>query len=441
MATMTQAAPGMRVKKTTFTEVLPAEASPTDAQPSKFYSDTWENVVNKLTQAQWSEHLVRVYRAGEKWEQGAAPVDNVFTGPFSEEDIRARFGGGKFILWMLGPPKKHTLVAKWQVELEGAPIINSVPRNGQAAGTESVAIEAMRLYANPQFMQLQMDVMRSSMLTALEMVKGQMPSQQNPLETLRAAKEILGGGNGDHSLLDTIRVLKEIGVIGSPEKKGIDEILGLITTLKTSGLIPSGAPKADLAATFANNLPMLVDRVVNGLHEFRLTSEANERAVRLNRGEIKPGDPNVIDVNPTPPNSPATQAAPSTTGAAPTPAVSGANPSQTSITPEVAQTIIAQSHLHRLVMGIKNPKSTGQDMYDYLVNAWPEILDELAKMSKETLLAFFKNREAQIQYFGADTLAEVGDDPRLPKMIEDFLRIAKENAALETAATSTAGIV
>jgi len=269
------------------------------------------------------------------------------------------------------------------------------------------------------------------------LIKSQIPQPQDPLATLRNAKEILGvGASPEHGLLDTIRVLKELGVVGSPEKKGVEEILSLITTLKTSGLIASGVPKADLASTFASNLPMLVDRMVQGLSEFRKTSEAQERTIRLQRGEMKPGDPNVIDVAP----SPAPQAAAVANGANSTVAAAP-SPESTAVTPEVAQAIIAQSHLHRLVMGIKNPKSTGQDMYDYLRNAWPEILDELVKFSKEQLLAFFKSRDAQMQYFGAALLTEVADDPRLPAIIEDFLKIAKENAELEKAATPAGGVV
>jgi len=380
---------------------------------------------------------MRVYRAGEKWDRGAAPVDNTFTAPFTEEDVRARFGGGKYLLWLYGPPKKQTLVGRYTLELEGQPIVNSVPRNGNGAtGSESVALEAMRMYGNPEFVRMQMQMMITAATEAMALMKSQIPTPQNPLETLRAAKEILGGGNGEHDLLNTIRVLKELGVIGSPEKKGIDELLGLITTLKTSGLIASGVPKADLASTFASNLPMLVDRMVQGLSEFRKTSEAQERTVRLQRGEMKPGDPNVIDVAP----SPAPQAAAVANGANSTVAAAPSSES-TAVTPEVAQAIISQSHLHRLVMGIKNPKSTGQDMYDYLRNAWPEILDELVKFSKEQLLAFFKSREAQMQYFGAALLTEVADDPRLPAIIEDFLKIAKENAELEKAATPSAGVV
>jgi hypothetical protein len=425
MATMTQPAPGLRVKKTTFTEVVPAENGQNDARASRFYARPWEDVVNDEN-LDWSEHLVRVYRAGEKWERGAAPVDNVFNAPFSEEDIRARFGGGNFLLWMLGPPKKHNLVAKWQVPLEGTPLMNSTPRNGYgtASGSDSVAIEAMRMYANPQFMQLQMDAMRTAMITAIEMVKGQIPQAQDPLQTLRNAKEILGVGTPVANPMDDIykQLMTALvqKLLNPPETNSFDATLELVNKIKSAGLF-GGVPKADLASTFAANVPMLADRFVAGLESMRMRAEAEERTVRMQRGEMRPGDPNVITVEN---QAPAQSAAPSPpNGAAPSSASSAVT-----VTPEVAKAIIAQSHLHRLVAGIKQPDSTGQDMYDYLRNAWPEVLDELSKMSPAILLGFFKSRELQNTYFGCDILFQVGEDPRLPKMIEDFLRIAKENA-------------
>jgi hypothetical protein len=429
MSTMTQAPPGVRVKKTTFTEVLPPEdRSPADAHPRPFYARDWETVVNELTASEWEGHLMRVYRADEKWDRASSPIDNTFTGPFSEEDMRARFGGGKYILWLLGPPKKHNLVGKYQVTLDGPPLLNGVPRNPSAAdGSNNVALEAMRMYANPEFMRMQMQMMMTAATEAMSLIKSQIPQAQDPLATLRNAKEILGVGTSqEHGLLDTLRVLKELGLVGSPEKKGIDEILGLISTLKTSGLIQSGVPKADITSTLAANLPMLVDRFVNGLHEFRLQSESQERTVRLSRGEMNAGDGKVITM----------QQGAETQSPAPQPAPAAAPQNgATTVTPEVAQAIIAQAHLHRLVQGIKQPNSTGQDLYDYLVNAWPEVLAELEKMSKETLLAFFQSRELQMQYFGCDILAEVGNDPRLPKMIDDFLRIAKEASQPEPVST------
>lgn len=427
MSTMTQPTPGMRVKKTTFTEVVPPEErSPYDAQPSTFYARDWETVMMDLSPEQWKEHKARVYRADEKWDRSSSPVDNVFTSAFTEEDIRARFGGGRYVIWLLGPPKQHNLVGKYQVTLDGQPLLNGVPRNPMPDHANNVAIEAMRMYSNPEFVRMQMQMVVTAATEAMALMRSQMPVAQNPLETLRAAKEILGSGNSqEHGLLDTLRVLKELGLVGSPEKKGVEEVLGLITTLKSSGLIPSGAPKADLASTFANNLPMIVDRFVNGLHEFRLQAESQERTVRISQGQMRANDPNVITVEP------------QTAQPVPQPAAASAIPTNgaTVVTPEVAQAIIAQAHLHRLVAGIKQPNATGQDLYDYLVNAWPEVLSELEKMSKETLLAFFQSRELQMQYFQCDILAEVGNDPRLPKMIEEFLRIAKENSGPETVAT------
>lgn len=421
VSTMTQPAPGMRVKKTTYTEVIPPEdRSPSDAKPSPFYDDAWETVVNKLTKDEWLGHKMRVYRAGEKWERGSSPVDNVFTGPFTEEDLRTRFGGGKYVLWLYGPPKQQNLVAKYQVELDGQPILNGIPRNpAQGDGGNTVALEAMRMYANPEFVRMQMQMMVTAATEAMALIRSQMPTAQNPLETLRAAKEILGTGQSqDGGLIAHITLLKELGLLGSPEKKGISEVLETLNAFKTAGLIPSAVQKTDLSSTLAANLPMLVDRFVTGIQEFRLRAESEERTVRLSRGEMRSSDPNVITLDNQ--NPPAAQPAPQP-----------AAPPRKEITAEEAQFIIAQSHLQRLVAGIKQPNSTGQDMYDYLVNAWPEILDELAKMSKETLIAFFKSREAQMQYFQSTVLTEVADDPRLPKMIEDFLRIAKESASQE----------
>jgi len=432
MATMTQAAPpaGARIRKTTETEILPPrEFSASDAQPSPFYAREWETVVNALTPEQWTGHVMRVYRSDEKWERGSSPVDNTFTAAFTEEDIRARFGGGKYLLWLYGPPKRQTLVGRYQLSLDGQPILNGTPRNGQSSGSDTVAIEAMRMYANPQFMQFQMDVMRQSMVTALELVKNQNQSNQSPLQTLRDAKEILGVGGPSpmDEIYKTLMTALVQKLLNPPETNSFDATLELVNKIKTAGLF-GGAPKADLASTFAANIPMLADRLVAGLAEYRKSAEATERTIRLQRGEMNPGDPNVITQTPTP------QAA-SVQG--------GAAPSTSQVTPEVAQAIIAQSHLHRLVAGIKQPNSTGQDMYDYLVNAWPEVLGELCKMSKEMLLSFFKSRELQNQYFGTDILAEVGDDPRLPKMIEDFLAIAKQDAAeiAEAEKVATAAVV
>lgn len=428
----TTAVPPLRRKTTStvVTETIPT-GSHLDAQPEAFYEgDPWEVIGRIHREAErgripWENHMARVYRVGEKGDSESVPENNKFMEPFDVDTMRERFGGGRFKVWIYGPPSQSKLVVRpFIVQLDGAPKTdsgNGYRSSSSSNGSEGVAIEAMRMYANPQFMQLQMDVMKQTMITAIEMVRAQMPAMQDPLQTLRNAKEILGIGSPqspDGGLIAHITLLKELGLLGSPEKKGITEVLDTLNAFKTAGLIPAAAAKADLTATFLSNLPMLVDRAVQGLHEFRLKAEAEEKTMRLSRGEMRPNDPGVITMNPAEAAAPAAAAAASPAPGAPV-----------QVTPEIAQAIINQSHLHRLVMGIKGANSTGQDMYDYLINAWPEILDELAKMTKDTLLAFFKNRQAQMQYFQSDILAEVSDDPRLPKMLEDFLAIAKKNSS------------
>src|SRR5258708_2128016 len=136
---------------------------------------------------------MRVYRADEKWDRSSSPIDNTFTGPLGEEELRQRFGGGRYVLWLLGPPNKHTLVGKYQVTLDRPPLLNGIPRNGAGSNPgDVVALEAMRMASNPDFIRMQMEMMRAAAMQAMEIMKSQMPVAQNPLETLRTAKEILG---------------------------------------------------------------------------------------------------------------------------------------------------------------------------------------------------------------------------------------------------------
>src|SRR5579863_77048 len=100
MGTMTQQPPS-RTRTTIIKENLPSDdRGPSDAKPSPFYDRDWEIVVQALTKEDWLGHKMRVYRAGEKWERGSAPIDNIFKAPFTEDDLRARFGGGKYVLWL-----------------------------------------------------------------------------------------------------------------------------------------------------------------------------------------------------------------------------------------------------------------------------------------------------------------------------------------------------
>src|ERR1700682_1733034 len=342
--------------------------------------------------------------------------------------ILKKHGGGKFNIYV---KYDGQLLYNDDFEIEGPPIIagtnGSPATNGTGAappatGSDAVALQAMHMMSNPEMMRGMFTMYAEAAKHSMEMIRAQMPAPVDALATLRNAKEILGvGANPDGGFLQTITLLKELGLLGSPEKQGVKEILEIINTLKGSGLIGTAA-KPDLGSSFVAALPAIADRMVQGLHEYRITAEANERTIRLQRGEMKPGDPNVITMDgPRTPNpAPADSAAP---------AAAEPSPAAQAITPEVAGQIIMQHNLHRLVAGIKQPDSTGEDMYDFLVNAWPEILPELTKISKDHLLMLFRTPQIQQEKLGNTILMEVASEPRLPKIIEEFLACARKAEA------------
>lgn len=413
----TTVAPGTVEKTTVFKEFVPANSAQDERKRTKrmpiweflptIPADDWKNLRYEL----------RLYRYNPLTEKRMA-VEKLYelVDPFW---VQKKYGGGKYNLLVA---EDTQLIYNEDFECLGEPKTPVPGANGNGDATHSlnsnnVTLEALRMMSNPEMMRGMFQMYNMAAQQSMEMIRAQMPAPVDPLQTLRNAKEILGSGEPKETLLDQIRVLKEIGVIGSPEKKGITELLELITTLKGSGLI-AGNAKPDLAATFVSNLPALADRMVNGLHEFRLQAEANERLVRLQRGEMKASDPNVITIDPPSPTNGATADKP-TAGA---PAVT-----QT-VDEATAQAIIIRYNLERLVAGIKDPDSTGEDMYDFLVNAWPEIIEPLAQYDKATLLMFFKSPQFQQERFGNTVLLAVADDPRLPKIIEEFLAVAKKEA-------------
>jgi hypothetical protein len=420
------AAPGTVEKTTVFKEYVPADSAQ-DPRKRQRRTPIWE-FLPTVSAEDWKNlrYEIRLYRYNPQTEKRMA-VEKIYEliDPFW---VQKKYGGGKYNVLV---QEDAQLIYNEDFECLGEPKVPVPGANGTngapAAGSDAVALQALHLMSNPEMMRGMFQMYNMAAQQSMEMIRAQMPAPVDALATLRNAKEILGIGEHKDNLLDTIRVLKELGIVGSPEKKGVTEVLELITTLKGSGLIAT-SQKPDLASTFLANLPALADRMVNGLHEFRLQTESTERAMRLQRGEIRPGDPGVITVDPSAPPSSAPQNGPTagSPAVAPTP---GAMAGGQSVDEATAQAIIIRYNLERLVAGIKEPNSTGEDMYDFLINAWPEIIPALAEMNKETLLAFFKSAQFQQERLGNTVLMAVADDPRLPKIIEEFLATVKKVAA------------
>jgi hypothetical protein len=332
--------------------------------------------------------------------------------PFS---VKGKFGGGSFNIMVKDGPE---LIYDQDFEIEGEP--RAVPGSTDSAARpvgSDVAMEAMRMMSNPEMMKGMFEMYKTASLACMDMIRGQMPVAQDPLQTLRNAKEILApvgvaavaAPSRMESLLEKFMEAMILKAMNPPETNAFKETLGLIGEIRGSGLL--GAPKTDLATTFVTTLPSLVTQAVTGLHEIRLNSEATLNAMRLQQ------DGKTIDLQPNP------------QPAAPAPSQPAAPATAETVSPEMVKQILVTRNLQMLVAGIKEPDSTGEEMYRFLDDNWPEIIPQMTSFSKEQLLILFRSPDMQKAQLGNTILMEVANDPRLPHLIEEFLAVAKKNAA------------
>jgi hypothetical protein len=183
--------------------------------------------------------------------------------------------------------------------------------------------------------------------------------------------------------------------------------------------ISGGGGKTDFGAianTFVAQLPTIIDKASNGVREYRLANEAAERVFTLQKDHgLDKGD--VIDM------PPANGSAPASPAGGPAAAASSVQPPRSNTpSPEVVE-VKGPSIEYvqaRIVQIIEEKKDcTGEDLYDFLFWTANELNAQLGAQSAESLLAIFKSQPI---------LSKVADNPRLPKIIEEYLAYVKEVA-------------
>lgn len=414
------------------------EVDTNEARAEEFYrGDFWEIIQRiqneKEKRTPWLDHIVRVYRVSDDGKTESVPEDNKFVEPFNVDSLRERFGGGRFKIWLYGPPNAAKLVyPPFIVSIEGP----SKFANGTAGSVRTTSGHPMST-TDLLIQELLTEIRQSrGSGTLAESMKTAMQLNAQALQMgVEGAKAVIAPAPAAAAQPDEMTMLMRdfmkamlIKMMNPPETNHFKDTLSLINEIKTAGLFGT-APKQDWGSMLVANLPMVVDRAVSGLHEYRLSAESTERALRIQAGQVDPRDPKVITVEPGVP-----AAAPA--NGAPAPATPAAPPAQT-FTPEVISNVIFQADLERLVDKIKHPDCTGADIYDYLFQVQPAILEAMGQYSKEQLLMFFGSAEMQQQQFGRAIFVPIAKDPRLPGMIEEFLKICKENSAPEAPKTAT----
>jgi len=411
-----QIAQGMVEKTTVIREAVPADS--VNERKGRKRPPLFE-FLPTVADKDWKDfrYEIHLYRYNPQTEKKMA-VEKIFE-PIDPFWVQKKYGGGKFNIML---KEDGQLIMNEDFVCEGEPISASSTAHADGGNSaESLTLQAMRLIANPEMQRMQMEMFKNAAIEAMQMIRLQMPTAQDPLQTLRNAKEILGIGNAAPNPMDDLMRQFMTAMIGKmmnpPETNSVKDTIGLIGQLKESGLFGGASPKVDLASSFVSTLPSLLDKAVNGLHEYRLQSEANVQLVRLQRGEMNPNDPKVISVTPGAAQQPAAQPP-----AQPPPHAVTAE----TLPPEVQQQVMIQYMMNRLVSAIRQPDATGAALHDFMLASWPEMLDKMAEFNKDTLLQFFKSAEAQRQILGNTILMQVADDPRLPNLLEEFLAAVAE---------------
>lgn len=411
--------PGTRIRKTVETEVLPPASQSSDARPSEWYDrDWWELMADISRQRLWlsqstNGHQVRIYRADDGWRQTSSPPENKFTEFFNEETIRSKWGGGRYILWLYGPPDGSKVVARpYRLDLEGPQKTPAIAFPAGGGGVEQLVavmaeqqrqlIEELRQARGGNLtadaMKNALEIQAMGMKSAIQM---QMPVQ-GPLQQSRLDKVL------DELIAALVpAMLKKFTDPTDP----IESLGKVVEAVKgVSGLLGGGkGDKPDTLGTIVNALPSVLDKAMGGLREIRLAAEAQERAARIQQGRI-------LEVQPT---APGTESASSTQIAEPPSTV----PPPQQLTPEqlkeIEDAVFLKRIMEKIVTAIEtDPQCSGESLYDFLQNTAPEIIPQLKAGTREQI----------IEYFRRDSiLSRVAEHPKLPQIIDEFLAIAKES--------------
>jgi hypothetical protein len=154
-------------------------------------------------------------------------------------------------------------------------------------------------------------------ISLIQQLTQAMPKPQGVGELVSALadlKKLTGGGTeGGNSMLETIKVLKELGIVGAERKSLASEIKEI---LEIAGLIGGGegggrAAKQDWGTALVTNLPTILEKATPIADKFADAARHNARVAEMRLGRIPPPD------NTAPAAAPAPSAAAAPAAAAP----------------------------------------------------------------------------------------------------------------------------
>ena len=278
---------------------IPSASPATEETPKERETrpDFW-TYMRSLTPEDWKDHIVYLTRERPKTHMNGV-VGGYLTKiiePFELDDIKDAYGGYEFSYIM---KRGRDAIYNGRFTVEAPPKLDGQRESAAAAGENGGGNALVQQFVNMLREELErsrgaaggdqtttkaVEMLSKASEKAMDMIKQQVPEASNPTmqlkELLTVAKDLGvfpgAGGGGANNILETIKVLRELGIIGQAAMdpmKNLDSMLSIFTKIdEIRG--SNGGRRRDWKETAIEKgleyLPQVLDT-------FRETREANMR--------------------------------------------------------------------------------------------------------------------------------------------------------------------
>lgn len=440
----TSVAPAQETPSIVIQQTIPPREAAADAEPRKRI-DFWPYIAS-LSPADWRRHEVYLYRTkpvvGQKQREKYLDIYNQ---KFTIEDIKTRFGGEEFRAMLLRDGKN---ILTEEFAVEAAPkydLAREIPGtdNSQAATIDKLVDRLTETVDNggtDEAVSRSISIMGDAFDAAAKRLAGS-PNGGSLLETIRTLKELglISPPQQQNSVLEIVKVLKELGIVGAPRPADavgtpisiFREMLGVIKEF--AGEVGGGGKrdwKAELVDKGIEKIPEVLrgistmgDKQIQLERERRARIEAAGRTAAIARGEAPPA---VASPAPAaipsgfPPESARASAAASGEAAGPAAAANGA---------EVPTVTMEQIFYNRIVEMVFEGEPGGVIM-DFLYGADRPAYSYMLDLTGEQIKMMLGQNQ---------TLSQILNYPQIDDLLEqivEYSREVKEEMAREVAESS-----
>lgn len=431
-----KAAPTAKVQRTTVTKVIdePIEqpiAAPASPLPEPT-EDFWK-YIESLSADDWKKHHVSLYRypLGQTKPQKLGRYVKTYNHErplVSEDQIFDEFGGSQYDALLRGPAKdgsgRVTLIAKHSWEMDGPaknPWTTAPPATGVAAPSDTTAVldlllkhlQSLQQSKNPAA-----DPALKESIGLIQQLTAAMPKPEGVKELvagLASLQQLTGGGGGEkNSIIETITVLKELGLIGEKRRSLAEELKDMIevTAMLGGG---GGGGKRDWVTSLIDAAPTILEKVTPIADKFADAAASNRRVAEIRSGHVPAVMPRETA---TPPNRPAPALVPPNTATAAATAPAAESPATRTVAPpetEPVRIAVQPPNLDwvkaRAVQLFAAGK-TGDAIAEWLDSIDDQLGNFLGAMDADKFAAFVKSDAI---------LGQIAPAPRFQQFVEEFV--------------------